>query len=72
MTSNVDDQVEWPTHCPQCGTELESEVIDSMVTNEWNEGSPVTVLAVDACPNPDCPGKASDLAKATGPGGTQP
>ena len=71
MTSDVGDQVEWPTHCPHCGTELEQEVIDSIVTNDWNEGSPVPSLAVDVCPNPDCPGKDSDPTEATGPDSSQ-
>lgn len=55
MTTDADAQVEWPTRCPECGTELRSEVIESVVTNDWNEGSPVPVLAQDVCPNPDCP-----------------
>ena len=63
MTSDADAQVEWPTHCPECGTELQAEVLESVVTNDWNEGSPMPVLAVDVCPNPDCP------AKTVGPGG---
>ncbi|TCI98817.1 hypothetical protein [Aeromicrobium sp. IC_218] len=65
MTTDADAQVEWPTHCPVCGTELRSEVIESVVTNDWNEGSPVPVLAQDVCPNPDCP------AKAVGPEGAE-
>ena len=56
MTSDADTQ-EWPTHCPVCGTELQSQVLDAVVTNDWNEGSPVPVLAQDVCPNPDCPAK---------------
>lgn len=72
MTSDVEDAVEWPTHCSLCGTELVSEVRDSIVNNDWNDGSPVTVLAEDVCPNPDCPGKKSDIAKATGQDGSQP
>lgn len=69
MTSDVD--AEWPTHCPRCGSELEPEVIDSTVTNDWNRGSPITVIAADVCPNPDCPGKETDMAKATAPDGSQ-
>lgn len=60
MTSGVDE--EWPTQCPHCGTDLEPEVLESIVTNDWNAGSPMTLVAVDVCPNPDCPGKQSDLA----------
>ena len=42
----------------------EVEVVDSRVTNDFDEGSPTPALAVDVCPNPDCPGADSDLAKA--------
>jgi hypothetical protein len=72
MTSDVDDQVEWPTHCSHCGTALESEVVESIVPTDWNEGSPVPVLAVDVCPNPDCPGKQADPAGTASPDGAQP
>jgi len=71
MTYDEVDEGQWPTHCPDCGTELEPEVIDAVVTNDWNKGSPVTILAQDVCPNPDCPGKAGDLANAVGPDGAQ-
>jgi hypothetical protein len=71
MTEDQVSEPEWPTHCPTCGTELESEVIDSLVTNDWNRGSPMAVLAQDVCPNPDCPAKDIDMAKATGPDGAQ-
>ena len=42
------------------------------LTRSWCLVKPVTVLAVDVGPNPDCPGKKSDMAKATGPDGAQP
>lgn len=71
MTSETTDDAEWPTHCPLCGTELQSNIVDSKVTNDWDAGAPVTVLAEDTCPNPDCPGKDSDLAQAVGPDGAQ-
>ena len=60
MTSDVDVPVDWPTNCPLCGTELKSEVVDSRVTNDFDEGSPTPTLAVDVCPNPDCPGADSN------------
>ena len=51
---------EWPTHCPLCGTELTSAVIDFDTTNENRaEFQPGEMVAVDYCPNPTCPGKGS-------------
>jgi hypothetical protein len=64
MTSDVDDQVDWLTHCPHCGTELTSQVVESRVTNDFDEGAPTPTLAVDVCPNPDCPGAGSDPGSA--------
>lgn len=57
MSDNLgDDAAEWPTHCPSCGTELVSAVIDFDPTTEnraeLNAGE---MAAVDYCPNPDCP-----------------
>jgi hypothetical protein len=57
---------EWPTHCPLCGTELTSAVIDLDTTNENRaEFTPGEMVAVDYCPNPDCPGKNAE-APASG------
>lgn len=56
-TSDVpaDDQA-WPTHCPTCGTELAHGVIDLDKTNEDRaEFTPGEMVAVDYCPNRDCP-----------------
>jgi hypothetical protein len=51
---------EWPTKCPLCGTELATAVIDFDPSNENRvELTPGEMAAVDYCPNPDCPGKAS-------------
>jgi len=70
--TNVEEP-EWPTHCPLCGTELESAVVDSVMSDpeQQSRGEMANIIAVDFCPNPDCPGKESDLAKATGPDGAQ-
>jgi hypothetical protein len=72
-TPRHDREPEWPTHCELCGTELESGLVD-VVPNSDSEhlqtGSPATVIAQDFCPNPDCPGKDSDLANATGHDGS--
>ena len=52
MTENE----EWPTHCPACGTELQSAVIDFDKENEDRaEFNPGEMAALDYCPNPDCP-----------------
>jgi len=66
MTQNEISEPEWPTHCPTCGTPLESEVIESAVTNDWNRGTPMTVLAHDVCPNPDCPARGMEPAEVPG------
>jgi hypothetical protein len=52
---------EWPTHCPLCGAELKSAVIDFDPNNENRvEFQAGEMAAVDYCPNPTCPGKDSD------------
>ena len=52
---------EWPTRCPTCGTELVSAVIDLDKTNENRaEFQPGEMVAVDYCPNPDCPTNRAD------------
>jgi len=60
---------DWPTHCPLCGTQLASAVIDFDTTNENRvEFQPGEMVAVDYCPNPECPGKSSQAPEAAGPG----
>lgn len=55
-----DDQV-WPTHCPACGTEMASAVIDLDKSNENRaEFNPGEMVAVDYCPNPSCPLKTTN------------
>jgi len=50
------DERAWPTRCPTCGTELTSAVIDLDKTNENRaEFQAGEMVAVDYCPNPDCP-----------------
>lgn len=56
--TDVDQPTEasWPTHCPTCGTELESATVDFDSTNaDRPEFRPGEMAAVDFCPNPDCP-----------------
>jgi hypothetical protein len=47
---------QWPTRCPECGTELQSATIDMDASNaDRPELRPGEMAAVDFCPNPDCP-----------------
>lgn len=47
---------EWPTRCPECGTELQSATIDLDKTNaDRPELRPGEMATIDFCPNPDCP-----------------
>ena len=57
MSVEGPDEQKWPTHCEFCGTELAHGVIDFDKTNENRaELNPGEMVAVDYCPNPDCPG----------------
>ena len=51
----------WPTHCPECGTELAQATVDFDKTNrddpEFQAGE---MVKVDYCPNPDCPTNLED------------
>ncbi len=62
MTEN-DEVGAWPTHCPTCGTALASAVVDLDPTNEnraeFNAGE---MVAVDYCPNPECPEHNAEFA----------
>lgn len=53
------DEREWPTHCPVCDTELESAMtgFNPNGADDIAHGEMAEVVAVDFCPNPDCPGK---------------
>ena len=53
------DEKNWPRTCPECGTELQSAVIDFDKSNaDRAELNPGEMAAVDFCPNPDCPRNA--------------
>ena len=57
----TDEQQEWPTHCEHCGTELESAVVDFDKSNaDRPEMRPGEMVAVDYCPNEDCPSRQQD------------
>jgi hypothetical protein len=58
-----------PTECPHCGTELEDAVADERdaTLEERNRGQAAVVNFVSLCPNPDCPSKDTDMAKAVEP-----
>ena len=71
------EQRTWPTRCPECGTELACATVDVDESKAPRpELRPGEMLAVDFCPNPDCPshsGRAGQpdevLAdRPTGPG----
>ena len=63
-----DEQQEWPTHCQHCGTELSSAVVDLDKSNaDRPELRPGEMVAVDYCPNPDCPSHQQDTS-ASAPG----
>ncbi len=58
MSDHGTDEPTWPTHCETCGTELAHGMIDLDETNEKRaEMNPGEMIAVDYCPNPDCPAK---------------
>ena len=54
---------EWPTHCEECGSELQSVQV-GFDEADFSEGKVGTVIARDFCPNPDCPRHDVDLALA--------
>ncbi len=54
---------EQPTNCPECGTDLELDETATRGGMSHATGE-ATVYVTFACPNPDCPTKESDLAKA--------
>ena len=57
----VPDDQEWPTHCQYCGTRLVSATLDFDKTNaDRPELRPGEMVAVDYCPNPDCPSNQAD------------
>lgn len=58
MSEQGVDEQKWPTRCETCGTELARGVIDFDKTNQNRaELQPGEMVAVDYCPNPDCPAK---------------
>jgi hypothetical protein len=47
---------QWPTRCPECGTELQSATIDLNEDKaDRPELRPGEMVEVDFCPNRDCP-----------------
>ncbi len=65
------DETPVPTHCSLCGTELEPKAVGGRPTTPAERASDPFVAAIvgfgDECPNPDCPGRESDMAKAADP-----
>lgn len=57
----ADERTSWPTHCEHCGTALAHAVVDLDKTNaDRPEMRPGEMVAVDYCPNPDCPSHRGD------------
>ena len=51
-----DANQDWPTKCPECGTELQQATVDLDKSNaDRPELRPGEMAVVDFCPNPDCP-----------------
>ena len=51
----------WPHRCPECGTELQSATIDlDEAKADRPELRPGEMVAVDFCPNPNCPSHQQD------------
>ncbi len=60
---------DWPTHCPECGTELATATVDlDEAKADRPELRPGEMVAVDYCPNPDCPTHRDVVDAETGPG----
>lgn len=64
------DERTWPTRCPECQTELQTahqgfnpEGADDIAHGEMDE-----LVAVDFCPNPDCPTNQSEVQRENRPG----
>lgn len=47
------DHQERVTHCPECGTELQSAQVE-FAEADFSEGKTGTPIMRDFCPNPDC------------------
>lgn len=56
------DDVVVPTECSLCGTALESAAVGHLLPSEAERADhdAGAVLFTDFCPNPECPGKATD------------
>lgn len=61
------EERDWPKRCPRCQTELQtaSQGFNPAGEDDIDHGEMGEVLAVDFCPNPDCPGKETDPARAS-------
>jgi hypothetical protein len=62
------DDIAWPTHCPSCGTELQTHVtgFTPRATADSTEGVSSAVVAEDFCPNPDCPSRTENAPGSMG------
>ena len=66
------DEQEWPTTCPHCGTDLQTaqQGFNPAGSDDIAHGEMDEVVAVDFCPNPDCPSRTTDPQEQ--PGATPP
>jgi hypothetical protein len=62
------DPEDWPTHCPSCGTELQTHVtgFSPAATADSTDGVAKAVVAEDFCPDPDCPSRAENAPGSLG------
>lgn len=61
------EERDWPKRCPHCQTELQTATqgFNPAGEDDIDHGEMGEVLAVDFCPNPDCPDKETDPARAS-------
>lgn len=74
QAQSPEPEPEWPRTCPYCGTQLESgivQVVPNSDSEHLQSASPATVVEQDFCPNPDCPGRTTDVTNAAGPADSQ-
>lgn len=64
----TEEDREWPTHCPSCGTELQTHVtgFTPSATADSSQGVAGAVVAEDFCPNPDCPSRSVNAPGSLG------
>jgi hypothetical protein len=65
--TEADETQDWPTHCRECGTELQRGTLDMDESKaDRPEFRPGEMVAVDFCPNPDCPSHTAPSDESQG------